>query len=263
MRDPARTALFAFVWFSLAALSAGPATALAQETLAVQQPGPALSFDTATGASAAEPASADVTRMGDWVTSSGDNQGMPFIIIDKPSAEVFVFDATGSLVGAAPALLGEALGDDVTPGVGDLELADIPMNERTTEAGRFVAKLGPAKGMKSVLWVNFDSALSLHPVVTSNPREQRLQRLRSPSPDDRRITHGCINVPVAFYRNVVQQTFAGTKGVVYILPDTKPVDEVFPALQQKASFSLLPKRPARHARREDPSPDDVVAALGQ
>jgi hypothetical protein len=191
--------------------------------------------------------------------ASGDNQDMPFIIVDKPDAEVFVFDPSGGLVGAAPALLGQALGDEAAPGIGDVELSNIPMDERTTEAGRFVARLGPAKGMKSVLWVNFDSALSLHPVITSNPQEQRLQRLRSPIADDRRITHGCINVPAAFYRDVVQRTFADTKGVVYILPDTKPVDEVFPALDRQADASGAHKRHVRHVLGEDAPSDGAVA----
>jgi hypothetical protein len=66
-------------------------------------------------------------------------------------------------------------------------------------------------------------------VITTHPEERRLERLQSPAPEDRRITFGCINVPRAFYTDVVLKTFAGGSGVVYILPDTKTVAEVFPA----------------------------------
>ena len=49
------------------------------------------------------------------VVDSGDNQGLPFIIVDKPAARVLVFDAKGELTGEAPALLGMARGDDAAP----------------------------------------------------------------------------------------------------------------------------------------------------
>jgi len=220
----AQEARAAGVWSSDA-----PADAHAFETLGaadlVEIPRPPT--DPFSDPSPAPPASRAIASLAVRIVDTGDNDGLPFIIVDKPSARVLVFEAGGQLVGLAPALLGVARGDDAAPGVGDLAISRIPMDERTTEAGRFLARLGPAKGMDSVLWVNFDTSLSLHAVITSNPRERRLQRLNSPSPDDRRITHGCINVPTDFYRDVVQKTFAGTAGVVYILPDTKPLDEVF------------------------------------
>ena len=85
----------------------------------------------------------DQTRhMADWVMDSGDNRSLPFAIIDKMDAKVFVFDAHGRLRGAAPVLLGIARGDYTVPGIGDRKLSDIRPEERTTPAGRFVASLG-------------------------------------------------------------------------------------------------------------------------
>ncbi len=49
-------------------------------------------------------------HVADWVVDSGDNRGMPFVIVDKMDAKVFVFDADGRLRGAAPALLGRGAG---------------------------------------------------------------------------------------------------------------------------------------------------------
>ena len=255
MRHPPLTALAAVASLLLAAAAASPAAARphaaphasatisswdspafthALETLGegdADQPIAQPSLDGLADPGPAEPTSSrTVATLAVKIVDSGDNHGLPFIIVDKPSARVLVFDAKGELVGEAPALLGMARGDDAAPGIGDLEVSKIPVDERTTEAGRFLAKLGPAKGMDSVLWVDFDTSLSLHPVVTGNPKERRLQRLRSPSPDERRITHGCINVPADFYKTVVQTTFEGTAGVVYILPDTKPVETVFAQL---------------------------------
>lgn len=176
---------------------------------------------------AATPASAEVVRLADWVIASDDYDGLPFMIIDKVAAEVFVFGGDGRLRGVAPALLGLARGDDSAPGVGEKELSKIIPEERTTPAGRFVAAFGESPGDKDILWVDYETAVSLHQVVTNNPKEHRLQRLQSPSPDDNRITFGCINVPAEFYQKIVLPAFTGTKGVVYVLPETRPLEQVF------------------------------------
>jgi len=200
----------------------------------------------------AEPASATVDQAGragpetvvqfaDWAIASGNNDGLPFVIIDKVAAEVFVFGAHGQLRGAAPALLGFARGDNSTPGVGDRELSHIRPADRTTPAGRFVAGFGPAFGGKKVLWVDYATAISLHPVIVGNPKEHRKQRLQSPTPKDNRITFGCINVPAAFYNHVVRPTFKATNGVVYILPEMTPLNEVFPSFQ--AQHEVAATRP--------------------
>ena len=39
--------------------------------------------------------SRDARQVADWVVDSGDNRGMPFVIVDKTDAKVFVFDAHG------------------------------------------------------------------------------------------------------------------------------------------------------------------------
>jgi hypothetical protein len=174
------------------------------------------------------PAANDVRQAADWVVDSGDNRGLPFVIVEKKDAEVFVFDAQGQILGAAPALVGLAPGDDSVPGIGDRPLAGIRPEERTTPAGRFVASLGHDLGELDVLWVDYADAISLHRVITTNPRERRLQRLATPTPLDNRISYGCINVPKNFFEHVVQSAFTGTNGIVYILPEIKSMGDVFP-----------------------------------
>jgi hypothetical protein len=171
--------------------------------------------------------SRDTQHAADWVVDSGDNRGMPFVIVDKMDAKVFVFDADGQLRGAAPALLGLARGDDSIPGIGDRMLSDVRPEERTTPAGRFMASLGYNFNGKDVLWVDYDGAVSLHRVVTNEPTERRLQRLATPTPLDNRISYGCINVPAKFFDNVVSPAFTGTRGIVYVLPETRSNREMF------------------------------------
>lgn len=191
-------------------------------------------------ADAAEAPSGTAAIVTSWVTATGDNGGLPFMVIDKVAAMVFLFDAEGQFIGSTPALFGITAGDDSATGVGDRELSDIKPEDRTTPAGRFVAKFGPATGNRNVLWVDYETSISLHPVITTNKKERRLQRLRSPTAGDNRITFGCINVPARFFEDVVRPLFADTSGIVYILPEHKYLFEVFPAFRPDA-------RPASHA----------------
>jgi len=177
-----------------------------------------------------ESASAPARRAADWVVASADNHGLPFVIVDKAAAKVFVLDARGQLQGASPALLGLAHGDRSVPGIGDRKLSAIRPEERTTPAGRFVADLGNDLGEKDILWVDYKDAISMHRVITGNPHDQRLKRLASASIADNRITYGCINVPVKFYEGVVKPAFTGTNGIVYILPEVEPIQAVFPGM---------------------------------
>jgi hypothetical protein len=174
-----------------------------------------------------EIASIEARYVADWVVDSGDNRSLPFVIVDKKEAKVFVFDARGRLHAAAPALLGQARGDVAVPGIGDRALSKILPGEKTTPAGRFVAALGGNMRGEDVLWVDYDGAVSMHRVLTTNLKERRLQRLATATPLDNRISYGCINIPVKFYENVVRPAFSGTYGIVYVLPETRPAHEVF------------------------------------
>jgi hypothetical protein len=174
-----------------------------------------------------EHVSRDARLVADWVVDSGDNRGMSFVIVDKMDAKVFVFYADGRLRGAAPALLGMALGDDAIPGIGNRVMSSIRPEERTTPAGRFVAYLGINFYRKDILWVDYEGAVSLHRVVTNKPAERRLERLATPTPLDNRISYGCINVPAKFFDKVVKPAFAKTTGIVYVLPEIKSKSEIF------------------------------------
>ena len=162
-----------------------------------------------------------------WIIAANDNHGYPFRVMDKAAAQVLVFGGDGKLRGAAPGLFGSAIGDHVAPGIAGLALREIPGRDRTTPAGRFVGGYGPSIDAGRVLWVDYDSAVSLHPTASGAPGERRDERLASPTPDDNRVTHGCINVATGFYEQVVQPTFE-KGGVFYILPDEDSMAETFP-----------------------------------
>ncbi|PJJ99284.1 hypothetical protein CO641_06835 [Lysobacteraceae bacterium NML91-0213] len=172
-----------------------------------------------------------VIELAGWVVAVQDSQGYPFAVIDKAAAQVFVFNGDGRLQGAAPGLFGSAVGDHTAPGIAGLALKEIPGRDRTTPAGRFVGGYGPSIDAGRVLWVDYESAVSIHPTATGAPAERRAERLASPSPDDNRVTHGCINVAPGFYEQVVRPTFE-RGGVFYILPDEDSIAETFPEFAQ-------------------------------
>jgi hypothetical protein len=171
-------------------------------------------------------------RVAEWVAASKDNLVLPWAVVDKSNAALFLFDPKGKPLGAVPVLTGIALGDEASPGVGTKKLADLGPAEKTTPAGRFLAKFGLPVGRERVLWVDYATSVALHPIPRDvGAKERRRERMLSPTPDDNRITFGCINVPKAFYNAVLSPLFRKKGGYVYVLPDTKPLEEVFPRLR--------------------------------
>jgi len=174
-------------------------------------------------------ASADARYVAQWVVDSRDNQGRPFAIVDKRDARVFVFGPGGRLIGAAPALLGMARGDHSVPGVGDLAPAAIPVADRTTPAGRFNSEPGRNLNGEQIVWFDYGAGLAIHRVRPDAAYRARLERLASASPDAHRVSAGCVVLPVGFYESVLSPTLGKSRGVVYVLPETRPVHEVFGA----------------------------------
>ncbi len=171
-------------------------------------------------------ASEEVKRVARWVIDSGDNTRLPFLLIDKVNAQVFVFNPAGQLQGTAPALLGMGRGDRMLVS-NNTPMSAMPPNVRITPAGRFVSRLAVDSKGKQLLVLDYDASLSLHPVVKGTPKERRAERLSSPTAQDNRVSFGCINVPVPFYTTVVSPAFTGTKGIVYVLPETGPASALF------------------------------------
>jgi hypothetical protein len=171
-------------------------------------------------------ASSEVRSVAQWVSVSRDNAGLPYVLVDKVNAQVFVFSATGQLQAKAPVLLGLGRGDKLLV-PNDAPMSAIPPQKRITPAGRFVSRLAIDSHGTELLVIDYDASISLHAVVKGTPEEHRAERLASATSDDNRISFGCINVPTAFYSTIVSPTFTNTKGVVYILPETRTAGEQF------------------------------------
>ena len=70
----------------------------------------------------------------------------------------------------------------------------------------------------------------MHRVRLADPRERRLERLASPTAADNRISWGCTNVTAALFDTVVWPALGPRHGVVYVLPEHKSLEQVFPGV---------------------------------
>jgi hypothetical protein len=189
-------------------------------------------------------ASSEVQNVARWVGSSRDNAGLPFLLVDKADAQVYLFDPAGHLLATAPVLLGMSRGDRLLA-PNTATMAQMPQQVRITPAGRYVSRLAIDSHGKELLVIDYDASISLHPVIKGTPLEHRAERLASATSQDNRISYGCINVPPAFYAMFVHSAFNQTKGIVYILPETSPAGQLFgfsetPGAQQSATALNAP-----------------------
>lgn len=173
--------------------------------------------------------SAEARRMVDWVRASQDARGKPYAVVDKRSARLYVFHADGRLAGHTPALLGSTFGDHTVPGVGErTQSGQLGLHERTTPAGRFEAQPGRNDKGEHVVWVDYASAFAIHRLRPGFAYSARSTRLAAAQADDMRVSWGCVVVPVAFYREVVEPVLGARRSVVYVLPETATLQAVFP-----------------------------------
>jgi hypothetical protein len=166
-----------------------------------------------------------------WVQRSGDANGRPFAVVDKQRAAIHVYDARGRLQGTSVVLLGATFGDHSVPGVGErAQLGQVRADERTTPAGRFDAVPGTNLSGEHVVWADYASAFAIHRLRPGRSWKVRAARMDTPSPADNRVSLGCVIVPVAFYTDVVQRVLGRGRSVVYVLPETRPLKELFTSM---------------------------------
>jgi hypothetical protein len=160
------------------------------------------------------------------VLKTKDHRGLPFAIVDKKTAQLFVFDGAGQLQGSAPALLGLAPGDvEVTESVG-ADTQNLSAVRRTTPAGRFISEPGRNLSGEAIVWVDYAARLAIHRLRPAALSERRAERLASSTPDDNRITLGCVVVAPQFYDTVVAPVMGKGYGVVYVLPETEALQRL-------------------------------------
>ena len=175
------------------------------------------------------------------VLATGDHLQQPFAIVDKRAALLTVFGVDGQLLGSSPVLLGRDRGDHSVPGVGDrAQTRQLRPGDATTPAGRFQSAPGHNNTGESVVWLDHGLALAIHRLRPGATLADRAKRLTAHHVGRKRISAGCVVVPVAFYERVVQPLLGRQPGVVYVLPERGlAVDVLQPVLQPVAPFAAI------------------------
>jgi hypothetical protein len=166
-----------------------------------------------------------------WVLESGDNRQLPFAIVDKKAAQIWVLQSDGQLRGASPVLLGWTPGDAGTPGMNRRPVGSLSLQERTTPAGRFAAQPGRNLQGEAIVWFDYAAKLAIHRLRPAPAPERRPERLASATPDDNRISLGCVVVPTDFYDAVIGPVLGKGYSVVYVLPESQSVQQMLGTLR--------------------------------
>ncbi len=169
-----------------------------------------------------------------WVLASRDNSGKPFMVVDKRAAQVSVFNARGQLLGTAPALLGMATGDVDAPGNGLKPVSQIKPAERITPAGRFATEPGRGLQGDAIVWFDYAAGLAIHRVRPGAAEAARTQRLALQNASAQRVSLGCVVLSPAFFDAVVQPSLGQQAGVIYVLPETRPLKTLLASLAAPA-----------------------------
>jgi hypothetical protein len=171
-------------------------------------------------------ASPEVLATLQWVAASKDNAGLPFIVVDKANAQVYAFNPAAQLKATSPVLLGMGVGDAALVPQ-DAPMSAMPPQKRITPAGRYVSRLVKDGHGKVVLLIDGPNLITMHIVVKGTPAQRRAERLASATSADNRVSFGCINVPPAFFTEVVDPDFRPAKGIVYVLPEKTTAAQLF------------------------------------
>lgn len=177
----------------------------------------------------------DVVHVANWVSYTRNNQKRAFVVIDKKQAQMYVFDPKGKLRSRSPVLLGKAVGDTTAPGVGNKPMSQLKEEEKTTPAGRFLARPGKNNHGEDIIWIDYDAAVSMHRLRKVKEEERRFERMATADSSDNRISNGCVNVPHKFYNGVLKPSVMKYGAFVYVLPETRTPQQLF------ASFDVTAK----------------------
>jgi len=215
----------------VASLALWPMIVLAAESAPspdlAAQPRSQLFSNSAAAFASLSDVSDEAKSMWQSVTGSADNRRLPFAIVDKKAARIFVFEADGQLRGASPVLLGLTRGDGGLVSLVNRPVSSLLADERTTPAGRFASEPGRNLSGEAIVWMDYAAKLAIHRLRPAEPHERRAERLASATADDNRISFGCVVVPVSFYESVIAQSLGKSHGVVYVLPETQKPQYLF------------------------------------
>ncbi|MDQ5971191.1 MAG: hypothetical protein QG566_137 [Patescibacteria group bacterium] len=160
----------------------------------------------------------------DSVMSSENKTIEPYVIADKPTATVFIFDSQNNIIAKFPALFGQAKGE--APNSADAN-SDIAGSGATTPAGSYKMSLG--KNMKAqdlnlyngkIFRIEGTSNLAFH-ITYPGELAERTKALKTKTTEDNRMSWGCINISEENFDKYVTPYLSKDNQKLYITPDNQ------------------------------------------
>ena len=141
---------------------------------------------------------------------------LPTLTVDKLAGTISVYYPDTKKTITQPVLIGKVKSNKL-----NMATYDNPGPfDNITPAGIFkITKMFSWKlNEPMAVFINGRSSVSaIHPLWMGNPDQKRVQRLKSLTPDDNRITGGCINVDSKFFYNTINTLPDGVE--LKILPE--------------------------------------------
>ena len=117
-----------------------------------------------------------------------------FVLVDKPTAQAYIYDNTGSLIKSFPVLLGQTVGDELN--TADVT-KDVAVNAYTTPGRYVLDNYVNSRDLISyenrILGLRNGNGIAIHQ-TSKNQFEKRTKALNTPSKEDNRLSWGCVNV---------------------------------------------------------------------
>lgn len=184
-----------------------------------------------------------------WVVANKDHGGKSFVVADKENGKILVVSTDGKVLDSQNAIFGKNKGDSNAFGntpSGRFQLQKVDTKKLTATDRRVfgdsvldMADKETGKKLKST----DGKVIAMHRVVNLPERKAALE---SANPSDNFLSHGCINIPTAFYNKAVDNLDGA---MVYVLnqedgKQTKATDNTSNRKQFKRSalkWSVAPK----------------------
>lgn len=172
--------------------------------------------------------SQDVSNTANWVVANKDHNGKNFVVADKDNGKIHVFSKEGKLLNTQNALFGKNKGNDNSFGntpSGRFKLTKTMTKDLTKADQRVfgdsvldVTNPTTGKAVRS----KQGGIIAMHRVVNKPERKAALQ---SATANDNYLSHGCINIPTAFY-DTSSDTLSGA--MFYVLDQTNAKQDTKP-----------------------------------
>jgi hypothetical protein len=148
------------------------------------------------------------------------------LVADKKGGTLYVYNNETGQVIKNPALFGTNKGDVV-----DMNIYNSTKpSARKTPAGEYdlMQQFSLRLNEPILSFIRGTHKIgAIHPLWMKNPNQQRPQRLKSETPDDNRITNGCINVDPDFFYKVLVKIPNDTRLIILTENDTiKNIDDI-------------------------------------